>query len=633
MPLIRARRGSRGGGGTGEASRRVARLGWLAAMVGRGLLSWSLLGGCFSPEVVAAAPAEGAEESIVVPAGAVSDAGPEPSEALPSTRESSDEPAGSGSEGRRESASPGGSGPGALETTADGSAADRSSPPVRVPRRPTKEIEVKITLDEAVLIALENNVDIRLAQVDLGVSGLRLVGERSVFDPSLTGGGTYRDNREPTASFLDIGGGALEGIVVPNPYTTFGFQAGVGGLTPIGTRYDVTIRDNAFDRPAAAGTLFGINPQHSLRAGVTVTQPLLRGAWLEYNTAGIRIARNTRRISIHQLEQTAAATVYRVEQTYWTLLFALKNYEAKAKALDVALENLDIAQRKRRVGTLAQLDVTITESQAAIRRVEFNEAQLLLENSRDEFLDVLNFSGQRSLREQWVSGRGKGPYDRVLVEPVSPPDISEFVPERDRSLQLAFDQRPEYKQVDLRIRNQGIQVDLRKNEKLPSLDLVAGWEQLGLDDTVDKAATSLGTGRFYSWSVGVQFEMPIFDRGPESRHREARETLRRTKLERFQLENTIVLEVDRAIRNLRSLHEKVQHLEERVRLQQQVLDAELKKLRVGKSINYTVSTIENDLIDSQSQALRAKADYVTAKAEYRRSIGSLLRFHRIELAP
>ena len=51
---------------------------------------------------------------------------------------------------------------------------------------------------------------------------------------------------------------------------------------------------------------------------------------------------------------------------------------------------------------------------------------------------------------------------------------------------------------------------------------------------------------------------------------------------------------------------------------------ERKKVLAGKSISYQVSTIENDLIDSQAAALRAKADYLQARASYYRAIGTLL---------
>ncbi len=83
------------------------------------------------------------------------------------------------------------------------------------------------------------------------------------------------------------------------------------------------------------------------------------------------------------------------------------------------------------------------------------------------------------------------------------------------------------------------------------------------------------------------------------------------------------------VRKLKSLSRKVGDLEERVRLQEAILDAERKKLRVGKSISYTVSTIENDLVTSETEALRAGADLQTAKADFYRATGMLLRRHYV----
>ena len=76
------------------------------------------------------------------------------------------------------------------------------------------------------------------------------------------------------------------------------------------------------------------------------------------------------------------------------------------------------------------------------------------------------------------------------------------------------------------------------------------------------------------------------------------------KLQRMDIENLIVLEVDQSLRNIDSLRRKIRDLEERVRLQIELLRAERIKLDVGKSIPYLVAVMVNDLVENQAQALR-----------------------------
>ena len=495
-------------------------------------------------------------------------------------------------------------------------------------RWPKKALTIRLSLEDAVRIALEKNLDVRISRVGLwsAVHGVTI--ERSAFDPIFFAGFDFANNRRPTASFLDIGGGALAPTVQANPTKFTEFFASIGGLTPIGTTYELRAAETSFDRPAAAGTLFGINPQISSSARLQLTQPLLRGAWYPYNTGALRIARNNERLTVEQLEQAVVETVYAVEQAYWELAFALKNYEARRKSLEVASQDLRNTRRRESVGSVAALDVTIVESQVALRKVEFSEAELLLENSRDDLLDLLNFAGGRSLQKRWQTER-PDPYDDILVVTASEPDSSRLVVERAESLGTAFDRRADFRQVAIDLDSQRIRVDLAKNEMMPKLDITGSWEQHGLAEEYDRAIRSLADGDFYSWAVGVRFEVPLSQRGPRNRYLQARDEVTRIRLEQAKLENRIILEVDRAIRTLESLEERVADLDDRVRLQSAILEAERKKLRAGTSISYTVSTIENDLIDSQAQALRAAADYETAKATYYRSVGTLLDRYRI----
>jgi outer membrane protein len=492
-------------------------------------------------------------------------------------------------------------------------------------------IEIELSLSEAVRRALHSNLDIRIAHTEEEMRRREVIIEQAVYDPFFNLSASYSKNRRPTSSFLDIGTGVPQAQVRVNPFEVSNYSAGIGGRTILGTSYTLALSESGFDRPLAArGGIFGINPQEEVTGSIQIVQPILKGAWYGYNSARIRIASNNQRLSQEQLELTASEIVLRVEQAYWQLVFALKNYESKTKALAVAAENLENARKKKDVGTFAAIDVTTAQSQHVLRKVELNEARLILENSRVSLLELLNHAGDDSLKSRWRSGERIRPYESVRVVPTSEPDAEILLPDRDAALQTAFAQRPEYRQVAFQVENQQLVVDLAENELLPDLDFIAGWNQHGLSDTIDRAFSSLSRGQFYSWSVGLQLQVPFSRRGPRNAYLRAQDELRRLILLRSQLENRIIIEVDESLRSLTSLQERLQDLEERVRLQDEILDAERKKLNVGKSIAYTVSLMENDLVESQAQALRARADYEAAKAGYYRAIGMLLEHHGVE---
>ena len=174
------------------------------------------------------------------------------------------------------------------------------------------------------------------------------------------------------------------------------------------------------------------------------------------------------------------------------------------------------------------------------------------------------------------------------------------------------------------VENKSIELKVADNELLPQLDLKAGWSQHGLAGDIGGAYDSLRGREFYSWSIGLELQVPLSARGPRNRYLRVQDELRQINFQRSQLENDIVVEVDQVIRNLQLQHQMIQDLEKRVQLQTQLLKTENDKLEAGRSVYYNVSVIENDLVESQAQALKARGDYQAMKTAYLRTTGTLL---------
>lgn len=488
-------------------------------------------------------------------------------------------------------------------------------------------VELALSLEDAIRMAMENNLGVRIARVDELVSEREIVVARSAFDPFFNVNATYNKNRDPTVSTIDVGGALTQGVQV-NPSEATSYSAGLAGTTTLGSTYNVTLQQNEFDRPNVNPLFTVLNPVTQTRAFADLRQPLLKGAWYAVNTADVRIAQNIFQFSREGFELVLMDTVFQVESAYWQLVFATQNLIAREKARSLALEDLENARKRRDVGSFSDNDVTTVESNWVLRKVDYEVAELLVENSRDGLLDLVNYVGDRSLRDAWRSGSMTGPYDQMKVvcttEPSREPPL-----DRDAALASAFSMRPDYRQIDLSLRNQGIRVEVARNGLLPQVDVFGRWTQLGLEETWGESYSSMGDGRFYNWLVGVELSVPLSNRGPRNLYRNAREELTRLQLQKKDLENKIVLEIDLAIRTIKNLNTRVIDLEEDVRLKQQLLEDEKSKLEVGRTIAYTVSTIENDLVTSETEALRANADLQTAKADFYRATGTLLRRHNV----
>ncbi|MEC9351786.1 MAG: TolC family protein [Planctomycetota bacterium] len=260
----------------------------------------------------------------------------------------------------------------------------------------------------------------------------------------------------------------------------------------------------------------------------------------------------------------------------------------------------------------------------SLRKVELAEAQILLNNARDRLLLYLSDPKGESLLARWRRGESGTQYDLIEVIPTTQTSEEKYTPDRPRSLNLAFDNRSDYRQMKTIVENKTIELQVADNERLPQLDLKAGWSQHGLGGDIGGAYDTLRGREYYSWSVGLEFTVPLSSRGPRNRHLRVQDELRQINFQRAQLENDIVVEVDQVIRNLQLQHQMIQDLETRVRLQAQLLKTENDKLEAGRSVYYNVSVIENDLVESQAQALKAKGDFQAMKTNYLRTTGTLL---------
>lgn len=480
---------------------------------------------------------------------------------------------------------------------------------------------LELSLEDAVRTALRNNVQVKVEELNRQISRRSIIIERAIFDPYFNVGFSHAKNRSPTVSPFEIGSTTFVGVEV-NPFERTGLDAGLRGTTLLGSTYEVKITETRGDNPEAS--LFSLNPQYGTGVEVNLTQPLLKNAWFDYNSANIRIARNNKLLSDEQYELTSIQMVYDVVTAFWELVFAHEDYLAKVNALQLAEDQLRIDRRRVQAGTMAEIDLATSESQVARRKTELDEAMSVLETARDDLLYRMNYTGVQSLKRLWNAGRATSPFSAVLVVPSTEPEIEALEPERTASLESAFANRPEYVRAKLDIENQAINVASARNELLPSLDLNAGWTQSGLDENARRSIDRLVTGRFYDWVVGVQFEVQIPYRGRLSNYRNTRDALRQLELQQRDLENLIVIEVDQAIRELEFSYRAVQNLADEVRLQEAVLRAERSKLQAGTSDIFTVSQIENDLVDVRARELRAETDFEKGKAEYEKAVGTLL---------
>ncbi len=275
-----------------------------------------------------------------------------------------------------------------------------------------REGKLYISLQDAIALALENNLDIAyaryyapLAQTDIlstksgaptrGVNASVVQSTQGGFSGSSGGGG---------------GGGASAaagsgGIVT----STLGAGAAVPSFDPLLTfrgfvDHTVTQEVNAFnvgtptlktntiealsnysqsfalgtnvsvqyqgERLATNSPYFAVNPELFSSFGIQISQPLLAGFGLASNERYIRIAKRNAQITDLVFKQQVIATITQVENIYWDLVDAYQNDQIKSQALGFANQTLSDDQKQLELKAIPAMQVMT--DQAAVATAEGN---------------------------------------------------------------------------------------------------------------------------------------------------------------------------------------------------------------------------------------------------------------------
>lgn len=485
----------------------------------------------------------------------------------------------------------------------------------------TSPTVLKLSLEDALRIGIKNNLDIKTENIEREIQLRKLVIEKAVFDPYFNLGFTYAKNRDPTVSPIELSSAASLTGVTLNPFATTNFKSGIRTNTILGSSIELGFTLDGYDNPAA--TLNALNPHWRSGLGFSITQPLLKNAWYNVNSAGIDIAKNSVKIADDKHESAITNTLSKIATAFWELTFAYKNNQAKSKALELVRLQLEIEKEKVKIGNLAAIDTATTESQLAKRQKEYDDSQALIQQSRDDLLFEMNFMRAQTEKSKSDYSSSNNPFKNIDLVPTTEPISTEVNIDRQTAIETALQNRPEYHQIEGEIKNQMVAIRVAQNQLLPSLDFSASWNQSGIGEPIDDSFESVEDGNFYSWSVGLQLEIPLSLRGPKKAYENTKSRLIQLQLQKKKLENTIVLEVDQSIRDLDYGHRSIINSRKQVKAIERLLEAEKERFKNGKSTSYTIVQIENDLIEAQADELRALADFEKAKIGIKKAMGTL----------
>jgi len=468
---------------------------------------------------------------------------------------------------------------------------------------PAQDAGPTLTLGDAIQMALGRNRDLKVASFYPGIARANLLVARGAFDPSFVATRTYSETQFNT----------VIGPIPVNDQTKVDYySAGVQGLLPIGTQYNVygsvqEVRD----------VYNGITKNFQSFGGFNVTQPLLQGFGLSANLVNVRIAKANRSINDLTYKQSAIDTVYNVVLAYSNLQLAHDQLDAAERERALANRQLDENEKRYKVGSASQSDVLTSREFAA----QYEEPIIIAQRQvRD---------AQNQLRS--LIGEDKFLEDEPLFT-LAPMDLPSVTVDRKADLERAFELRPDYQQQRLAITKNRASESYAMNALLPQVNLVGGYGFNGSAGTFSASRQMVEDHMNPSVSAGLTVTVPLTFSVGRGNLRSARLQREQAEAVLRQLEANIALEVATAEGQIETTRKRVTVDQVALDLARKALEAEEKKYKAGMSTTLSVAQQEGYVAASESNISNALAAERQAAATFDHTIGATLERYHVKLA-
>src|ERR1051325_10734982 len=471
------------------------------------------------------------------------------------------------------------------------------------------------------------------------------------FVGSTSGAGPQPDSFDPVVSgtlsferaIFPLSNSVTAGTSVLSQNTTTGNISYFQGFSP-GTALTVGFNNNRLTSNSPRSSL---DPNLSSSFRAQIRQHLLQGFGRGLNLRLLGTARNNKKIAEEAFRLQVISTVSQIENIYWDLVNAYEAYRVNERSLALAQKTLSDNQKQVELGTLAPLDVVRAQSSVATAEQALIASRTNLQLQQLTIKNALT----RSL-----------PNDSPVVQAdVIPTDIvqipeQENLPPVQQLIQMAFANRPDYKQQRITLQNNQINIKGVNNGLLPVVDLVAFYGASGLGGVqnplgtcppgVTGNCTPPGTippsgffdafGNLFNSSgpdkgVAVNIQIPLGNRVAQATQVRAMLEYRQSQLSLKTVENTITIGIRNDVFTLENNRASVVAAQKARDLAAQTLDAEQKKYNLGASTYLAVLQDERDLAQAESALVSAQTNYAKARVQLDRDTAQTLDPHNIKI--
>lgn len=488
--------------------------------------------------------------------------------------------------------------------------------PVRAqtPAAPAQSDIRRIGIDEAVALALENNLDLQVDRINPLVQDLTVAQARTDYTPVFQSNINWNDQTQPPVSLL---AGNVNQIVGNNANYNFG----LGALNQWGGSYNVGFNNL---RATTNNVFTNFNPQLASNISASYTQPLLRNFKIDGTRQQLLVSQKNREISGVQLQQSIALTARNVKNAYYDLMFAVGNMEVQRQSLELAEQSLKDNRARVEIGTMAPIDIVQAEAEVAQRE----EGVILAEAAIGRAEDRL-----RAL----VFNPASPDFWRLRIEPTEQVQFRPVVVNTEGAVTNALEKRTDLNRTRRQLEANDVNIRFFKNQTLPDInasvnyfaqaiggtffvrDPTTGFPGDIIGESQKGYGSTLGTmfaGDFPTWTLQMQVSYPIGNANAEASLARARLQDQQARRQLQSQELQVATQIREFARQVQTNAKRVDATRASRVLAERRLEAEEKKFQAGMTTSFLVFQAQRDLNQARNNELQALLDYARSAVDF-----------------
>ena len=451
------------------------------------------------------------------------------------------------------------------------------------------ETPVVITLEQALKIALSENVSVKVADMEIKRTEYAKKGTYASLFPQIDASGAYQRTIKKQVMYMDFDMSSLGGMMGGGA----GEGEGEGGETVIPDGVQIPETEGSSN-----GGGLEVGRWNTWSAGVTAAMPLVNAQlWKSITLSGLDVE-----LAVEKARSSRLETVTQVKNAYFATLLAKEAFNVYKEVYENALSNYDEAQKKFDAEKISEMELLRAKTSVAnaIPNVYNAESSIIL--ALWQLKAVLGVDLDMNLD---VAGKLEDHAQQMFYD----------VHQHDS---VELDRNTTMKQLAIQSEMLAETIKLQKYANIPSLALAFNFSMNAMTNDFNFSE--------YRWTpysyVGLSLNIPIFAGGKRyNQIRQAKNQYQQVQLQTENTERQLKIAIRQSLTTMETNMKSYYSAQDAVAMAAKGYSIAEKAYQVGRSTLIELNDAQLALTQAQLAQSQAIYNFVIAKAQLEQTLG------------